>query len=158
MIAIIAAMTADRVIGINGRIPWHIPEDLALFKKITSGHTVVMGRKTFESLGKPLPKRRNIVVSRTLHPGEGYEVFPDLERAVDAAQEGDGDVFLIGGESIYREGLRIADTLYLSMVEGTYEGDTRFPEFDTGHWQQVRTEDYPRFTFTVWKRTSPPGF
>lgn len=156
MIALIAAVAENGVIGNRGAIPWHIGEDLALFKKLTTGHTVIMGRKTFESLRKPLPNRRNIVVSGSLPPEEGCEVCRNLEEALKAAQR-DDEVFLIGGESIYREGLKFADTLYLSMVPGSYDGDTRFPEFDEEEWTRVKTEEYPRFTLAVWKKTGEDG-
>lgn len=151
MIALIAAVAENRVIGSQGAIPWHIGEDLALFKRLTTGHTVIMGRKTFESLRKPLPNRRNIVVSHGLSSGDGYEVCRSLEEALKASYT-DDEVFLIGGESIYREGLPFADTLYLSMVKGSYQGDTRFPKFDERQWTRIKTEEYPRFTLAVWKK------
>jgi len=157
MIALIAAVAEDRVIGRNGSIPWHIPEDLALFKKLTLGHTVIMGRRTYESLGKPLPGRRNIVVSRTLESVAGGEVYDSLFEALRAARQDGGDIFLIGGASIYREGLEYADTMFLSMVKEPCKGDTFFPDFDTNIWECTEEVDYSRFTFTRWTRTRLPG-
>ncbi|MBN2049397.1 MAG: dihydrofolate reductase [Spirochaetales bacterium] len=154
---IIVAMTEDRVIGKNGTIPWHIGEDLRLFKELTLGKPVIMGRKTYESLGRPLSDRRNLVVSRTMDPVPGVEVYENLERALGAAREDGLDVYLIGGESIYREGLRYADTLYISLVKESYPGDTRFPPVDETQWKLSESREYEDFTFTVWKKTRPPG-
>ncbi len=157
MIALIAAVAGNGVIGRNGSIPWHIPEDLALFKKLTLGHTVIMGRRTYESLGKPLPGRRNIVVSRTLKSPAGCEVYDSLSKALRAAQQDGRDIFLIGGARIYREGLEYADTMFLSMVKEPCKGDIFFPDFDTKIWERTEEVDYSRFTFTRWTRTRPPG-
>jgi dihydrofolate reductase len=126
MINIIVAYANGRVIGKDGKIPWHLPDDLQYFKRTTSGHTVVMGRKTFESIGRPLPQRRNIVLTHSsdLHM-PGIEVIHDL-RAIAAM----GDVFIMGGESVYRQFLALADRLYITEVAYDVEGDVFFPEWD----------------------------
>ncbi len=126
----IVAMTADRVIGREGSLPWHLPEDLAFFKRTTSGHPVVMGRKTYESIGKPLPKRRNIVLTRDRNwsaPGVETIHAPEELRAL---TDPGGSVFIIGGAEIYAAFLPDLDELLVSRVHGDYPGDTRFPEFE----------------------------
>jgi len=124
----IAAMSLNRVIGKDGKIPWHIPEDFQWFKKATTGQAVLMGRKTYESLGRPLPNRRNLVVTRAKDLGEGIEIVPSLEtfRPEDYAC----DVWVIGGAEIYRQMLGKCDDLYLSIIPRVVEGDTFFPEFE----------------------------
>jgi dihydrofolate reductase len=124
----IVAMTPERVIGKDGTLPWHLPEDLAFFKRTTSGHPIVMGRKTYDSIGRPLPKRRNIVVTRDASwSAEGVETIhaPAELSALDL----DGDVFIIGGSGIYAAFLPQLDELLVSHVRHAHPGDTRFPEF-----------------------------
>lgn len=129
MISISVAMTKDRIIGRDNDLPWHLPEDLKQFKERTLGHPVIMGRKTYESIGRPLPRRRNILVSRTLTEApEGTELFSTLEAALEAVAR-EEESFIIGGAEIYRQTLDRSDRLYISRVEGEYHGDTRFPEF-----------------------------
>ncbi len=124
----IAAMSLNRVIGKEGKIPWHIPEDFKWFKKTTSGQAVLMGRKTYESLGRPLPNRRNLVVTRSGELGDGVEIIRNLE----AFDPGDYpcDVWVIGGAEIYRQMLGKCADLYLSIIPRTVEGDAFFPEFE----------------------------
>lgn len=128
-ITIIAAISENRVIGKAGALPWHLPEDLRRFRRLTEGHAVVMGRKTFESIGRPLPKRRNIILSR--EPDfqvEGAEVFGALDEAIDElACGGEQEVFIIGGGEIYRQALPLADRIELTMLPQAVEGDTFFP-------------------------------
>jgi dihydrofolate reductase len=130
----VVAMTPERVIGRAGTLPWHLPEDLAFFKRTTSGHPIVMGRKTYESIGRPLPKRRNIVLTRDRNwSAEGVEVIHgvgDLEKLPGL----DGRVFIIGGAEIYAAFMPALDDLLVSHVFEAYEGDTKFPEFE---------EDFP---------------
>ena len=126
-LCIIAALSQNRVIGRNGTLPWHIPEDLQRFKLQTLGNTVVMGRKTFESLGSPLPQRRNIVISS--HPLSTAETFPTLQAALAVLQNED-TIFVIGGERLFHEALPIADELRLTLVHATVEGDAFFPEYE----------------------------
>jgi dihydrofolate reductase len=126
----VVAMTADRIIGRNGTLPWHLPEDLAFFKRTTSGHPIVMGRKTFESIGRPLPKRRNIVLTRDPDwHAPGVEVIHSPAELF-ALPELDETVFLIGGAEIYAAFLEWTDELLISHVFESYEGDTRFPAFE----------------------------
>jgi len=142
----VVAMTADRVIGRGGALPWHLPEDLVYFKKTTSGHPIVMGRKTFESIGRPLPKRRNIVLTRDADwSAAGVEVIhqpDDLEKLPDL----DGQVFIIGGSEIYAAFLPQLDDLLVSHVAGDYDGDTRLPEFEGSFPNSELLETYPDFT------------
>ncbi len=126
----VVAMASNRVIGRDGKLPWHLPEDMKVFRKLTVGHPIVMGRKTYESIGKPLPKRRNIVISRTWKAPEGIDV--EVVQEVDQLDSLDleGDVFLIGGAQIYAALLPQCDEVYLSYVYAAHEGDTYFPEFE----------------------------
>ncbi len=149
---IIAALTEDRVIGIDNALPWRIPEDLKNFKRLTSGNTVVMGRKTFESIGKPLPDRNNIVISRSLNSVEGAVVCSSFEEALEKAKSFNVDVFIIGGASIYELALPLADKMFLSFVKGQYEGDTFFPVFDESDWIVDSREDYGEFELVVYSR------
>jgi dihydrofolate reductase len=124
----IAAMSLNRVIGKDGKIPWHIPEDFKWFKRTTSGQAVLMGRKTYESLGRPLPNRRNLVVTRGPDLGEGIEIIRDLTAF--RPEDYPCDVWVIGGAEIYRQMLGRCELLYLSLVPRLVEGDTFFPEFE----------------------------
>jgi dihydrofolate reductase len=127
IISIIAAMAENRVIGRDGRIPWHLPADLERFRDLTLGHSLVMGRKTYESIGRPLPGRRTIVLSR--QPGlaiQGADVAPNLSAAL-ALCAGEAEVFICGGAAVYAEALPIADRIYLTVVHGDTGGDTFFP-------------------------------
>ncbi|MEO1856413.1 MAG: dihydrofolate reductase [Rubritalea sp.] len=124
------AMTPDRVIGKGNDLPWHLPEDLQLFKRTTSGHPIVMGRKTYDSIGRPLPKRQNIVITRDQSwSAEGVDVvhIPEAVRQLELMNE---EVFIIGGAEIYSLFLPHIDELLVSHVFQNYEGDTRFPEFE----------------------------
>lgn len=125
----IVAMTPDRIIGRDGTLPWHLPEDLAFFKRTTGGHAILMGRKTYESIGRPLPKRRNIVLTRDRSwSADGVETIHSAD-GLDALDIGD-ELFIIGGSEIYRTFLERLDELLVSHVFADYPGDTRFPEFE----------------------------
>ena len=147
-VAIIAAVDEGRTIGAGGKIPWHLSADLKRFKELTMGHPVIMGRKTFESLGrKPLPGRTNIVItSDPKYKAEGCFVATSLHDALRAAENGAmgeaGDVFVIGGESIYKLALPIVKKIYLTRVHGTFEGDAHFPELNESEWQLVKSEPH----------------
>jgi len=149
---IVVAMTKDQVIGLNGKMPWHISDDLKLFKKITLGGTVIMGRTTFESIGKPLPGRNNIVVSATVKEIPGSTVCQDFEEAVKKAEALGSKIFFIGGASIYKQALHLADALHVSWIKQDYAGDTRFPEFDPSGWQEIERNEYPEFTHIKYRR------
>ncbi|MFQ1905694.1 type 3 dihydrofolate reductase [Aeromonas veronii] len=160
-ISMIAAMAHDRVIGKDNQMPWHLPADLAHFKRVTLGKPVLMGRKTFESIGRPLPGRRNLVISR--NPGyqaEGIEVVGSVEAAL-ALLAGSSveELMVIGGGHLYAEMLPSADCLYLTRIDQAVEGDTRFPAFDDGQWQRIACESHPAdeknphpYSFETWQR------
>ncbi len=144
MISVIAAVARGGVIGGENRLLWHISEDLRRFKAITSGHPVVMGRKTWESLGRPLPGRRNVVVTRqSSYRPAGAETVGSLTEAV-ALFPPEEEVFVIGGGEIYRQALPLADRLCLTEVEADYEGDTLFPEWAPAEWTEVFCERHER--------------
>ena len=153
-IALIAALGENRVIGVDGDLPWHISEDLKHFKRTTRGHTLVMGRKTFESIGKALPRRRNIVLTRQLDfDAPGCEVVDSLAAALALAEEaGEEIVFIGGGESVYREALPMATDLILTRVPRVVGGDTFFPEFPEDHWRLVKRTEGEEVVFERWER------
>jgi dihydrofolate reductase len=129
-VSLIAALDEERGIGKGNRIPWHIPADLKRFKALTTGHAIIMGRKTYESIGQPLPDRTNIVITRDdSFRAPGCTAVHSLEEAL-AAAEGDDEAFIVGGAQIYEQALNRADRLYLTLVEGTHEADTFFPEYE----------------------------
>ncbi|MEO1766054.1 dihydrofolate reductase [Thiobacter aerophilum] len=139
-VSIIAAMAANRVIGKGNRLPWHLPEDLQHFKTLTMGHHIVMGRKTYDSIGRPLPGRTTVIVTRR----PDYAA-PDCiaVNSIDAALSvchGDAEVFFVGGAEIYAQVLPIADRLYLTEIKRDFAGDARFPSFDSADWQEVSRE------------------
>lgn len=144
MVSIIVAIAENGTIGDKNSLLWHIKEDMRFFRTTTSGHAVIMGRKTFESLGsKPLPKRRNIVITRQDVEFEGALTAHSLDEAIRLA-EGDEQIFVIGGAQIYAEALNVVDRLYITYVERSYEGDTQFPEIDYSQWRLVATERHER--------------
>lgn len=150
---IIAALADNGVIGRDNDLPWDLPEDRRLFRDLTLGHAVIMGRRTFESLnGRPLPQRHNIVISRTLAPQAGIHICHDFDSALTTAQTLADKAFFIGGEQIYQQALAIADLMILSRVHGSFAGDTFFPEFDTNQWWMVSEKDYPGFRQQVLRR------
>jgi dihydrofolate reductase len=141
----VVAMTPDRVIGKVGKLPWHLPEDLAFFKRTTSGHPIVMGRKTYESIGRPLPKRRNIVLTRDLEwSAEGVEVIHRPEELGKLADL-DGRVFIIGGSEIYAAFLPQLNDLLVSHVHEKHDGDTLLPDFESEFPDVEVLETYPDF-------------
>lgn len=143
MISIIVAIAANGVIGCKNRLIWHISEDLKRFKRLTSGHAVIMGRRTFESIGRPLSGRRNVVVSRNALLGiEGAEVVGSLEQALELCRADQNEVFVIGGGDIYRQSMDLADRLYVTHVEQSPEGDTSFPEIDPAQWVITEREEH----------------
>ena len=149
---LIAALARNRVIGRDGKLPWHLPEDLKRFKQLTTGHTVVMGRKSFESIGKPLPDRRNVVLSSHPVPGiETYTSISDLLKALSA----ESTVFIIGGGEVFRQMLPLADALYLTLLDHDVEGDTFFPEYEHligNTFRLVHQEPREGFSFVDYER------
>jgi len=164
-VALIAAVADNGVIGKDGALPWRIPADLRWFRARTMGHHVVMGRKTWASIGRPLAGRTNVVVSRNrdLYAGQdsmGCILVESLPAALAvAAAAGDDEVFVIGGGELYREALPVADRIYLTRVHAEVDGDVRFPPLDPGAWFEVAREDHLDeplpFSFCVLERVAP---
>ena len=139
-VSLIAAVAANGVIGRDGALPWHLPEDLKRFKALTLGHHIVMGRKTYESIGRLLPGRTTVIVTRQRdYAVPGAIVATSLEDAI-ARCAGDDEVFVIGGAEIYRAALPIADRMYLTLVQAPFEGDTKFPAWETQDWDLISCE------------------
>ena len=140
IISLIVAMASNRVIGNKGGIPWKIPGEQKMFKKITMGHTMIMGRKTYESLGRPLPGRINIVVTRqTDYQAPGCTVVHDLDSAIDACAAAESEAFIIGGGQLYHETISTADRIYLTLIPKEIRGDTYFPEFSEADFEIVES-------------------
>ena len=190
-VSIIVAMTKNRLIGNGNNLPWHLPEDLKLFKQTTMGNIIIMGRKTFESIGKPLPGRKNFVISTSFFKNKTDETdennhccsnemqnsnctkeyecekentctkeyaagkayfFKSLEDAVQASFSTEGNPFIIGGASVYKQALPLAKILYISLVKKDYAGDSYFPDFNLKEWELTEERDFPDFTLNVYKR------
>ena len=141
-ISLIVAMANNRVIGLNNKMPWHLSADLKKFKKITMGSPILMGRKTHESIGKPLSGRTNIILSKNReYRQDGCLVFNDLETALKKGCESAEEIFVIGGSDLYEAILPIADVIYLTVINKEFQGDTFFPELDLNYWSEVERED-----------------
>lgn len=158
-VSLIFAMAENGIIGRGGALPWHLPADLRRFKALTTGHTTVMGRKTFESIGKPLPNRRNVVLTRNrCFFRDGVVVVHELADALRDA-DGEEEIFIVGGAEVYRQSLPRADRVYQTLVHAEVEGDTSFAEFDHADWELREDElhepddehEYP-FSFRVYVR------
>jgi len=140
-VSIIVAMAANGVIGRDNQLPWHLPADLKHFRQTTMGKPILMGRKTWESIGRPLPGRTNIVITRdSAYSAAGCEVVTSIDAAITAAGEQD-EVMVIGGAELYRQVLPYTDTIYLTRIHEVFEGDTRFPEIRNSEWHQVERID-----------------
>lgn len=159
-LSLIVAMDRNQVIGKDNRLPWHIPEDLKRFKALTMGHPIVMGRKTFESIGRVLPGRTNIVVSRRLDyvAPAGVTVVHSIPAALREAGKAE-EVFVIGGRELYDYALQVADRLHVTEVDGTFDGDTRFPPLDQALWKETAREHravpgagYAGYDFVTYER------
>jgi dihydrofolate reductase len=153
----IAAMSLNRVIGAGGRIPWHLPEDFKWFKKTTTGHVIVMGRKTFESIGKPLPNRTTLVLSRSAQSISGVRVISDLSQIdpADPALAG-REIFICGGARVYEQALPLCSDLYLTLVKRLVEGDTFFPPFEEQFELMGELLNTPEFTILHYVRANGP--
>jgi len=160
-VSLIVAPARNGVIGLGGQIPWKLPDDQRFFRKRTTGHCIVIGRKTFDSIGRALPGRKNLVLSHSPHePVADVEFFRDLASAVAwARDQGLTECFIAGGEALYREGLSIADSIYLTRIEAEPDGDTHFPEMDESIWECVdrqphEVDDHHAYAFTIetWTR------
>jgi len=162
-ISMIVAVAHNGVIGMNGGIPWHVSEDSRYFKKVTMGKPIIMGRKTWESLGKPLPGRDNIIVSRSLSVApDGAFLADSLEAGLQLAKEiGATEAMIIGGSGLYDTGRSLANRVYLTEIHENYEGDTWFSDLDADQWVEVlrtpsqdRQPDDPGYSFVVYERKS----
>ncbi|MEH3115605.1 dihydrofolate reductase [Pedobacter terrae] len=159
-LSIAVAIGENYAIGKNNQLLWHMPADLKFFKQTTSGHTVIMGRKTFDSVGKPLPNRRNIVITRdTQLKIEGVEVLNSLEEALAFTKTEEKQVFIVGGAEIYKQALPKTQTLYLTTIHHSFEADTFFPEIDRKEWKVISIEPHKadeknkyNYTFEVLER------
>lgn len=146
--SLIVAMAKNQTIGINNTLPWHLPNDLKYFKQVTMAKPIIMGRKTYESIGRPLPGRTNIVITRqTDYQAEGIVVVNSLQQALDKAEDisfvsGHEEVMVIGGAEIYQQALLKADCLYITHVHAEIEGDAFFPELDWSDWQEFKRENH----------------
>jgi dihydrofolate reductase len=153
-LSLIVAVAENAVIGRDNALPWHISEDLRYFKQVTSGKTVIMGRKTFQSIGRPLPNRVNIVVTRDpAFQAEGVTTANSLDDALSKA--GGGEAMVIGGSSLFKEALPRADRFYLTEIHRAYEGDVQFPNWDRNPWREVSrrsVEGDPAISFVVFER------
>ena len=159
MISLICAASQNGVIGVENSLPWRLPADLKRFKRLTLGHHIVMGRKTFESIGRPLPGRTSVVLTRLKdYEASGCLIASSLEEALSLARD-DDEIFIIGGASVYQQALELADRIYLTILHQDFEGDTLMFEVDPTRWQECSREDfeadannpYP-YSFFVFKR------
>lgn len=147
-LALIVARARNGVIGLAGTLPWRLPEDLKHFRRVTTGHAIVMGRKTYESIGRPLPDRRNIIVTRqAAMTVAGCEVAPSLGVALVLARATDAEPIVIGGAELYREALPLATRIHLTEVHAEPEGDAFFPALDDAQWEEVSRRDGDGVTF-----------
>jgi dihydrofolate reductase len=154
-VALIVAISEDGTIGDKGKIPWHIREDLQRFKRLTIGHPIIMGRKTYESIGKPLPGRTNIVLTQNPNFTALPEVltFANLDTALDhCRQQNAASVFIIGGGKVYQLALPLADKLFVTEVHRRVNGDTKFPDYDRREWTETAREDGPECSFVEYVR------
>ncbi|NNM83155.1 MAG: dihydrofolate reductase [Burkholderiales bacterium] len=158
IVSILAAMASNRVIGIENRLPWKLAEDLQHFRKLTMGHHILMGRKTFESIGKPLPGRVSVVISRNPELAfPGVKMAGSIEEAL-ALCDGDEEVFVVGGGEIYRQAMDVADRIHLTEILQDFAGDAHFPRIDSSIWREV-SRDVRRgefeYHFVIYERITP---
>lgn len=154
MIAVIAAVAANGVIGRGGRIPWDIPEDRKHFRELTMGHTIVMGRRTYEEIGRPLPGRKTILLSSKLQvEGENCRTVPDFESLCRLLENERGrNIFICGGASLYKAFLPRADRMYLTEIHREVEGDVFFPVWDRAQWRTLSRKDREEFSFAAYEK------
>ncbi|QQL50697.1 dihydrofolate reductase [Mucilaginibacter ginkgonis] len=141
-LSVVVATAPDNAIGKYNALLWRMPADLKHFKDITSGHAVIMGRKTFDSIGKPLPNRRNIIITRQAMQIPGCEVTHNIDEAIDLCRN-EAEVFVIGGAEIYRQSLPMVSRVYLTLVHHSFDADTFFPELDKNDWKEISRVDHP---------------
>lgn len=160
MISLLWAMDENRLIGKDNDLPWRLPEDLKYFKKVTMGHPIVMGRKTYESIGRPLPGRQNIIITRNPnYKVDGCDVFHSIDEFLSYYKSQSGEIFVIGGAEIFKATIPFADRLYVTKIHETFTGNAYFPELDMGKWslisseQGIRDEKNPYdYEFLVYER------
>ena len=138
---IVVAISENHVIGKDNQLLWYMPADLKHFKDITTGHTVIMGRKTYDSVGKPLPNRRNIIITRQPLTIAGCEVVNSIEQALSLCKD-EAEVFIVGGAEIYKQAMSLTDRIYLTIIHKEFEGDSFFPEINASEWKEVFREDH----------------
>jgi dihydrofolate reductase len=156
-VVLVAAVADNGVIGNGGELPWRIPEDLRHFRATTTGHTVLMGRRTYESIGKPLPDRANVVVTRQPDwSADGVLVAHSIEEAFAKAGSLEGNVMVIGGAEVYAATIAAADEQVLTEVRGTPEGDAHYPDFDSDAWDETAREDHDGYAFVRYARRRRP--
>ena len=159
-LSIIVAVARNRVIGANNTLPWHLPEDLKRFRALTTGHHIIMGRKTYESLNRLLPGRTTVIVTRNSnYHVTGALIANSLQQAIKLCGN-DEEVFLIGGAELYRDGLKLANKLYMTEIDATFEGDAFFPEFDKTKWQEISRERHTsaqgqNFSYVTYQPRNP---
>lgn len=160
-VSLIVAMAKNRVIGINNTLPWHLPADLKHFRTLTMGHHIVMGRKTYESIGKPLPGRTSVVVTRNpAYSAPGVIAVNSLEAAISACGN-DNEIFVIGGAELYLQAIALADRIYLTEINADIRGDAHFPEFNRSEWhetsREAHTQQEPQpldYHFVIYQRNA----
>lgn len=142
IVSLVAAASDNNVIGKNNTLPWRLPADMKFFKTLTMGHTVIMGRKTYDSMGKPLGGRKNVVITRNKDfKAEGCVVVPSIDEALKLCAS-ENEVFIIGGAEIYRQSIKMADKIYLTRVHGDFDGDAFFPDIPAAEWDEIEHTDY----------------
>jgi len=160
LISLIVAMDKHRLIGRDNQLPWHLPQDLAYFKKVTMNHKIIMGRKTFESIGRPLSGRENIIVTRDLtYSQEGCTILHSIDEILELSSRSDEELFVIGGAEIFKEILPVSDRLYITEIDDVFEGDTYFPDRKETEWKKISVEKGTRdkknpydFEFVVYEK------
>lgn len=163
-IILVAAMSRNRVIGRQNRLPWHLPADLRYFREVTQGKTIIMGRKTFDSIGRrPLPNRRNIIISHHCTAIPGCEIVSSLEEALLKAQSGSSEIMIVGGQTIYEQSMPLATDIYITVIDMGIDGDTFFPEWNPEEWKEVERIEHKAdeanhydFCFLKLKRIKAP--
>ncbi|MFH1409658.1 MAG: dihydrofolate reductase [Nanoarchaeota archaeon] len=149
---IIAAMTKDKLIGKGNELPWHIPEDLQNFKNLTKGNTCIMGFATYQSIGKLLPNRHNVILNWEKVDVPDADVCTSIPEAIEKAKSYGKEIFICGGKSIYKQFLGLADTMYISWIKKDYEGDVFFPDWDEHEWEIEKKEAHDAFDFYIYRR------
>ena len=152
MIVIVAALTQEKVIGKNGKLPWNIPEEYQMFQDLIKNGVAIMGRKTYEAIPRPMAVRPRIVVSQSKTHIPGVTVCPNVSAALEKAKAFQKPIYIVGGTKIYEETIPLADKMYLSWIKKNYPGDTFFPEFDESQWKIEKKEKYKEFELVVYRK------